>query len=85
MCSGLEEIVLPTSLESIGGWAFSSCDKLKNIEIPSTVTTIGEKAFNYWGSTGREFQKILIHKQEGTIIGCPWGATNATIIWTGSN
>ena len=45
-CSNLSSIVLPSSLKSIGGWAFDSTD-LTTIEIPQNVYSIGTKAFMY--------------------------------------
>ena len=36
---------IPSSVTSIGDYAFSSCDGLKNITIPAGVTSIGDWAF----------------------------------------
>ena len=44
-CSSLSEIVIPSSVTSIGDWAFSGCDSLSEIVIPSSVTSIGDRAF----------------------------------------
>ena len=44
-CSSLSEIVIPSSVTSIGDSAFSSCDSLSEIVIPSSVTSIGDSAF----------------------------------------
>lgn len=45
LCSLLPEIKLPAYLESINAYAFFCCTKLKEIEIPETVQTIGNVAF----------------------------------------
>ena len=49
-CFFLSEIVIPSSVTSIGDWAFSSCDSLSKIVIPSSVTSIGKGAFSYCDS-----------------------------------
>ena len=43
-CRNLKEIILPSSITSIGGGTFSGCTNLKEINIPSGVTRIGSKA-----------------------------------------
>ena len=49
-CFFLSEIVIPSSVTSIGDWAFSCCDSLSKIVIPSSVTSIGKGAFSYCDS-----------------------------------
>lgn len=43
--SGIEEIVLPEGLTTIGMRAFYGCESLKKITIPASVTKIGKSAF----------------------------------------
>ncbi|MDR2446779.1 MAG: leucine-rich repeat protein [Treponema sp.] len=38
--------IIPSSVTSIGAWAFANCDSLASITIPSSVTTIEESAFS---------------------------------------
>lgn len=45
-CTGLQEIVLPTNLESIGKASFRNCNSLETIVLPETMKTIGESAFD---------------------------------------
>ena len=41
----LKEIILPTTLDQIDGYAFIGCSELKNIDISQTVKYIGDAAF----------------------------------------
>ena len=45
----LETVILPEGLEHIDKYAFNECKKLKNINIPSTLKTIGMYAFSESG------------------------------------
>ena len=45
-CSSLSEIVIPSSVTSIGDSAFDTCSSLSEIVIPSSVTSIGDDAFS---------------------------------------
>ena len=45
-CDSLSEIVIPSSVTSIGDDAFSRCHSLSEIVIPSSVTSIGDHAFS---------------------------------------
>ena len=45
-CDSLSEIVIPSSVASIGDSAFLGCRSLSEIVIPSSVTSIGDRAFN---------------------------------------
>lgn len=43
--SPLEHIVIPRTVRKIGGYAFANNPKLKELQIPDTVTEIGQNAF----------------------------------------
>ena len=45
-CYTLSEIVIPSSVTSIGDSAFDTCSSLSEIVIPSSVTSIGDLAFS---------------------------------------
>ena len=45
-CKSLKNIEIPSSVTTIGDYAFVDCESLKNIKIPSSVTKIGESAFS---------------------------------------
>ena len=60
----------------IGQFAFEN-NKLTNIIIPNSVTKISGDAF----SRNPNLTSIKIDKENGSIEGAPWGASNATITW----
>lgn len=49
-CESLPDIVIPTSVTSIGDRAFWGCRSLSDIVIPSSVTSMGDCAFGYCSS-----------------------------------
>lgn len=52
---------------------------MTSISIPSTIKTIGLYAFSY-----SSIKTITVNRKADAISGSPWGATNATVSWTGS-
>ena len=46
MCSELEEVTLPSNIQSIEGWAFDGCTKLKALDVPAACKTVGYYAFS---------------------------------------
>lgn len=53
--------------------------KMTTINIPSTIKSIGKNVFN-----GSKITTINIDKPADSISGAPWGATDATVNWTGT-
>lgn len=51
LLSGCQNTIIPDGIVSIGKCAFSDCDSLKEIDIPSSVLTIEELAFRSTGLT----------------------------------
>ena len=45
LIAGCSKTTIPTSVTSIGDYAFFGCDGLTSVEIPNSVTSIGEDAF----------------------------------------
>ena len=76
LCTSLSEIILPSSVTSIGDVAFAGCTGLTSITIPDGVTSIGEYAFA--GCTGLTSVSI---PDSVTSIDCAfYGCTGLTSI-----
>ena len=78
-CNRLSDVTIPNGVTTIRTSAFYGCSTLSTIDIPSSVTTIESNCFG----NDTQLTKITIHNVEGSISGAPWGATNATVVWTG--
>ncbi len=77
-CRALNDIHIPEGVTSIGFSAFFGCRSLTSIEIPESVENIDSTAFSECPS----LSTITIDNTENAILGSPWGATNATVIWS---
>ena len=77
-CYRLSAITIPNSVTSIGKTVFYKCYSLSAITIPNSVTDIDIAAF-----LNTSLTTITINKPTDSISGAPWGATQATIVWTG--
>lgn len=79
-CTSLSSVTIGNSVTTIDLLAFENCTALKSITIPKSVNTISSTAFE--GCTN--LTSITVEgKSEGEISDAPWGATNATVTWTG--
>lgn len=47
LIAGCQNTILPSSVTSIGNYAFSGCYNLTSIDIPNSITAIGSSAFQY--------------------------------------
>ena len=62
---------IPSSVTSIGEWAFAGCRELTSIEIPSSVTSIGDAAFfGCWGLTSIEIPSSVTSIGEWAFDNC---------------
>ena len=57
---------------------FNGCYKMTTINIPSTIQSIGKKAF-----VNSKITTINIDKPANSIPGAPWGATGSLVHWHG--
>ena len=77
--SQMINIIIPNTVEKIGG-SFNYCSSLTSIEIPSSVKEIDKNCF----ANSTNLKEIRIHKKnDGTLIGSPWGCIygDKAIIW----
>ena len=80
---GLEDFASDIGTIPSGGGGSDLVDLIErditSIDIPSSVTSIGNYAFLYSNS----LRSIIVNKAEGSISGAPWGASRAVVTWTG--
>lgn len=82
VCFSLESISMPKievlGTDDNGSGIFDYC-AMATINLPSTIRSIGKNAFKNTNIT-----TINIDKPADSIPGAPWGATVATVNWTGT-
>lgn len=61
-------------------WGIFDYCPITTINIPSTIKSIGKNTFE----NTNNLTTITIDRKSDAISGSPWGATNATVSWTGS-
>lgn len=80
---GLKSINMP-KIETLSTdndlWGIFDYCPITTINIPSTIKSIGKNAFENTSN----LTTITIDRKADAISGSPWGATNATVSWTGS-
>ena len=81
--NNLTTVSLPSTLETIGDWAFEYCEKLTTIKIPAGVTYISSSAFDYctaitgfWVDAGNanycnDASGVLYNKDKTELVFCP--------------
>ena len=80
-CTGLINVIIPNSVQTIGDMAFYECTGLESIDIPNSVTSIDASAF--FGCTGLE--SIDIPNSVTTIgVGAFSGCKELTSVTIGS-
>lgn len=79
-CTSLTKVTFPSTMLEISYYSFTNCTSLQSINIPASVETIHSTAF----AGCSKLKTITINKPQDSITGAPWGATNATVVWTGT-
>lgn len=69
-CLSLESVKLPDGMAGIAEGAFYRCEKLTEVEIPQSVTTIGKEAFGHTGFTTFTFPASVVSIGESVLYGC---------------
>lgn len=46
-CKGLENVTIPSNIESIGEFAFNTCQNLKSVTLEEGIQTIAKQAFSF--------------------------------------
>jgi hypothetical protein len=77
-CSGLTNVTLAEGVSGIGDYAFAWCSGLAGLTLPSTVTSIGDAAFEASGLTSVVIPYGITSIGPSTFGGCP-GLTNVMI------
>ncbi len=75
----ITSLTIPNNVETIGTCAFWD-NKLTTVNIGSGIKTIGANAF----VTNSTLTSITINRITNGVTGAKWGASSATITWTGS-
>lgn len=81
-CSSLKSISMP-KIERLSNdsdyWGIFDYCGMTTINIPSTIQSIGKNTFE-----NTQITTINIDRRADAISGAPWGATGATVNWTGT-
>ncbi len=67
----IKSVIIPSTVEFIGDYAFNNCEEMKSINIPDSVTTIGNSAFSSMdGLTSIDIPDSVTSLGEYVLSGC---------------
>ncbi len=77
--AGLSSYVIPEGVTTVRGGAFTNCILLKSVNIPASVTSIGEWAFDgcdqlgdvYYGGSQDQWSQVTVGEQNDYLINAP--------------
>ena len=76
-CDNLKSVLIGNGCKNISTYVFKSCNNLTTVRIGNGINSIQSNSFQSCPA----LTDIYIDKEEGSISGAPWGATNAQIHW----
>jgi hypothetical protein len=89
LSSDIKGIMLPSTLASIGNYAFYYCSGLTSVTIPASVTSIGASAFAYCtvltSVTFAEGSNITTQWNHNSFPGSPSESSTNVSLWTAYN
>ncbi len=77
----LKNVVIGNGVKTIEYYALAYNYILETVSIGSGIETMSTTTF----ANCPELKTITINRKEDAVAGAPWGATNATVNWTGTN
>ena len=78
--SSLQRIVIPSSVETVGDYAFYTCSSMTEAMIPASVTTLGDAAFG-WCSALTDIYCEAEEMPEGWHADWLWEDKDITVHW----
>ncbi|RGX56170.1 leucine-rich repeat domain-containing protein [Anaerotruncus sp. AF02-27] len=79
-CSNITLSALPESVTAVGIGSFRKCLGLKTMSIGANIQTMRTTSF----AECTNITRITVNRAPNAVANAPWGASNATVVWTGT-